>query len=29
LLAAGQKVLARVTGYDVQPGLAQPTAELL
>ena len=29
ILAAGQKVLAKVTGYDVQPGLVHPRAELV
>ena len=29
ILAAGQKVLTKVTGYDVQPGLVHPRAELV
>ena len=29
ILAAGQQVLAKVTGYDVQPGLVHPRAELV
>ena len=29
ILAAGQKVLAQVTGHDVQPGLPCPRAELI
>ena len=27
ILAAGQKVLAQVTGHDVQPGLSRPRAD--
>ena len=29
ILAAGQKVLAQVTGHDVQPGLPRSRAELI
>ena len=29
ILAAGQKMLAQVTGHDVQPGLPHPRAELI
>ena len=29
IVAAGQKVLAQVTGHDVQPGLPRPRAELI
>ena len=29
ILAAGQKVLAQVTGHEVQPGLPRPRADLI